>query len=85
MKLGRDGCTTEALLDDLLRDSALLKVFSKDDIVFFEYVFTTKGLNIRNKVAHAFYIPQDYDVIKATLVFLCIMRLTKYQPREKND
>lgn len=83
MKLGRDGCTTEALLDDLLRDSALLKVFSKDDIVFFEYVFTTKGFNIRNKVAHAFYVPQDYDVIKATLIFLCIMRLTKFQPREK--
>ncbi len=83
VRLGRDGCTTEAvLLDDLLRESTLLKVFSKDDIDFFEYVFTAKGFNIRNNVAHAFYIPQDYNVIKATLVFLCILRLTKFQPQE---
>ena len=83
VRLGRDGCTTEAvLLDDLLRDSTLLKVFSKDDIDFFEYVFTAKGFNIRNDVAHAFYIPQDYNIIKATLVFLCILRLTKFQPQK---
>ena len=43
-----------ALLDDLLREPCLLQIFRKEDIEFFEYVFTAKGYNIRNYVAHAF-------------------------------
>ena len=42
-----------------------------------------KGYNIRNYVAHAFYIPQDYGMIEATLVFLCILRLTMFSPKSK--
>lgn len=59
----------------------LLQIFRKEDIEFFEYVFTAKGYNIRNYVAHAFYIPQDYGMIEATLVFLCILRLTMFRPK----
>ena len=78
--IGRGGNTTEALLDKLLREPCLLQVFAKEDIEFFEYVLTTKGLNIRNNVAHAFYIPQDYGITYATLVFLCVLRLAKFRP-----
>ena len=53
------------------------------DIEFFEYVFTATSHNIRNDVAHAFYIPQDYGIIQATLVFLCILRLTMFSPKEE--
>lgn len=80
-KVGRDNSLTQALLDDLLREPCLLEIFGKEDVDFFEYVFTTKGHNIRNNVAHAFYIPQDYGIIHATLVFLCILRLTKFRPK----
>lgn len=75
-KVGRDNSTCQALLDDLLREPRLQEVFKKEDIEFFEYVFTAKGHNIRNYVAHAFYIPQDYGMVQATLVFLCVLRLT---------
>lgn len=84
-KLSREGGTTEVLLDELLRDNSIQKVFTEDDIDFFEYVFTSKGFNIRNSVAHAFYIPRDYDVIKATLVFLCVLRLAKFNPMKFNQ
>ena len=79
----RDNGTSQALLDDLLREPCLQDMFRVEDIEFFEYVFTAKGHNIRNDVAHAFYIPQDYGIIQATLVFLCILRLTMFSPKEE--
>lgn len=80
INIERNGNTKEALLDSLLREPCLLNDFAEEDIEFFEYVLTSKGLNIRNNVAHAFYIPQDYGMTYATLVFLCILRLAKFRP-----
>lgn len=84
-KVGRDNSTSQALLDDLLREPCLKDAFRVEDIEFFEYVFTAKGHNIRNNVAHAFYIPQDYGMIQATLVFLCILRLTTFRIKGEKD
>ena len=58
------------------------EAFRAEDIEFFEYVFTAKGHNIRNNVAHAFYIPQDYGIMQATLVLLCVLRLTTFRLKE---
>ena len=80
-KVGQDSSISQALLDDLLREPCLLQIFKKEDIEFFEYVFTAKGCNIRNNVAHAFYLPVDYGTTEATLVFLCILRLTMFRPK----
>ena len=84
-KVGRDNNLSQALLDSLLREPCLREIFREEDIEFFEYVFTAKGHNIRNNVAHAFYIPQDYGIIQATLVFLCILRLTMFRPKETSN
>lgn len=65
IKVGRDNSISQALFDDLLQ------IFKKEDIEFFEYVFITKGRNIRNNVVHAFYLPINYGTTEATLVFLC--------------
>lgn len=67
----------------LYREPCLQEMFRVEDIEFFEYVFTAKGHNIRNDVAHAFYIPQDYGMIHATLVFLCILRLTTFRQKRE--
>lgn len=80
IKMDQSGNTSEAPLDNLLRESCLMQVFIEEDIEFFEYVLTSKGLNIRNNVAHAFYIPQDYGMTYATLAFLCVLRLAKFRP-----
>ena len=82
-KVERDNSLSHALLNSLLREPCLREIFREEDIEFFEYVFTAKGHNIRNDVAHAFYIPQDYGIVQATLVFLCILRLTMFRPKDK--
>ena len=81
-KVGRDNSLSQALLDSLHREPCLREIFREEDIEFFKYVFTAKGRNIRNDVAHAFYIPQDYGIIQATLVFLCILRLSMFRPKD---
>lgn len=81
-KLGKNGRTEDLLLEDLLKDKSFLEIFNEDDRNLFEYVFTNKGLNIRNNVAHGFYKPQDYTIDKAIFVFLCIMRLVKFQQND---
>ena len=81
-KVGKDNGTSQVLLEGLLKEARTQGVFREEDIDFFEYVFTTKGHNIRNYVAHAFYIPQDYGIVQATLVFLCILRLTTFRANE---
>lgn len=65
----------EMLLDDLLRTEACKELFTDEDRDLFYYVFTNKGYNIRNDVAHGFYLPHDYTFYKAILVFLCFLRL----------
>lgn len=83
-KVNDKGNTTTSLLDILFqKEDALLKAgFDINDMNLFKFVLTDKGLNIRNNVAHCFYKPQDYTFDKALLVFLCIMRLTKFKKCE---
>lgn len=76
-KINSNGKTSDLLLDELLNEDKFLKIFDKDDKNLFEYVFTNKGLNVRNYVAHGFYKPIDYSLEKAILCFLCVMRLAK--------
>jgi tetratricopeptide (TPR) repeat protein len=83
-KVDNKGNTSDMLLDDLLRSDAIGKVFNKDDINLFQYIFTSKGYNIRNNVAHSFYKPHDYTIKKAVLVFLCILRLAKFNYKPQN-
>lgn len=73
----KDETTEEITLEALFDTPTFLELFDIDDKNLFEFVFTKKELNIRNYVAHGMYIPQDYSMVKAVLVFLCILRLAK--------
>ena len=73
------GILQEQLLEELLTNEMTLKYFSEEDLMLFKYVFTAKGWNIRNNVAHCFYPYSNYSFDKAALVFLCILRLGKYK------
>ena len=82
----KDETTEEITLEALFDTPTFLELFDIDDKNLFEFVFTKKKLNIRNYVAHGMYIPQDYSMVKAVLVFLCILRLAKANLRiEKNS
>lgn len=69
----------EQLLEELLQNKIITRLFSKEDISLFTYVFTKRGWNIRNNVAHCFYPYSSYSIDKATLVFICILKLGKYK------
>lgn len=76
-KINNNYNTERLLLEDLLNSDKLKEVFDNDDIFFFKSVFTNEGFNIRNDVAHSFYMPDEFTANKALLVFLCIMRIAK--------
>jgi hypothetical protein len=73
------GILQEGSLDDFLINPVIIKHFSGQDITLFKYVFTNSGWNLRNNVAHCFYPYSNYSFEKATLVFFCILRLSKYK------
>lgn len=82
------GNTSYILLEKMLRlekediKEAFYKSFDEDDLNFFQYVFSSKAqcLNIRNNVAHCFYLPQQYTFGIAIMVLLGILRLAKFVP-----
>lgn len=75
----KEGEFREQTLEQLLSNKTILENFSIEDITLFEYVFTNKGWNIRNNVAHCFYPYSSYSFEKATIVLLCILRLGRYR------
>ncbi len=77
----------EMLLEDLLNSEIAKKEFTDNDIALFKMVFTNKGDNIRNNVAHCFYKADDYRLEMICKIFLCILRLGKYKlrPVSKNE
>ena len=72
----------EAYINVLLEDERLKKYFNEDDMLFFNYLFGTSGLNVRNNVAHAFYKPSDYSISTMLLLIAALLRLAKYDYRE---
>lgn len=78
----RDGLK-EQTLEELLSNKLITDSFSLEDITLFEYVFTNKGWNLRNNVAHCFYPLSSYSFEMATLVLFCILRLGKYRLEER--
>lgn len=74
----KEGELREQTLEQLLSNSSIIDNFTLEDISLFEYVFTNKGWNLRNNVAHCFYPYSSYSFEKATLVLLCILRLGRY-------
>jgi hypothetical protein len=77
----------EMLLENLLDSDIVKREFNENDLALFKMVFTGKGDNIRNNVAHCFYQADDYRLEMICKIFLCILRLGKYKlrPIVKNE
>lgn len=81
----KKGELQEQLLEELLENPVTKKYFSEKDLGLFKYTFTKKGKNLRNNIAHSFLSYSDYNLNLASLVFLCILRLGKYQINATNS
>lgn len=79
IKTGRDGQIREGFTDDLLELEEIKAHFSEDDLLFFKYVFTSSGLNLRNDIAHCFFRFSAYQDSHFLLVLAAILRFAKYR------
>lgn len=68
----------EVQIHDILSNDRIRKYFNEDDFLFFDYVFSKEGLNIRNNVAHCFYQENEYHPDKMLLLLAVLLRLGKY-------
>ena len=48
-------------------------------------IFTKKGENIRNNVAHCFYQTGEYRLEMICKIFLCVLRLGKYKLKQVTE
>lgn len=75
----------EQLLEELLENATLIQYFEESDIELFKFIFTKRGKNIRNNVAHSFMEYSDYSLQTASSIFFCLLRLGKYTFEEANQ
>lgn len=71
--------TREMFVDDFLNNQKVKDLFHKDDIEYFKYVFTSKGINVRNNIAHSFYKFSEYSYMNVILVLVGILRMSNYK------
>jgi len=70
---------SEKDINQLLRESKLAELINKDDLFFLKFLLISKdGFNLRNDIAHSFYKYEDYTFYKANLLFLALLKISKY-------
>jgi len=75
--------THEKDITQLLREPVLENLLSSADLLFLKYLLVEHiGMNLRHKVAHCLLSFGNYDLGTAHLVFLGIMRLSKFDVKE---
>lgn len=76
----KENSTEERIaFDKLLDNKKLIEVVPDDDIALFKYIFTSKGINLRNNVAHCFYKPMEYRIQWMWLLISSILKLGNYK------
>ncbi|MCH7415870.1 DUF4209 domain-containing protein [Belliella sp. R4-6] len=76
----------EMNLNNLLESEGFKKLFNQDDQLLFEFLFSGNGgLDIRNNVAHCFYLEGHYTSDKMLLLISALLRLGKYSFYSKED
>ncbi|MFA9289975.1 MAG: DUF4209 domain-containing protein [Solirubrobacteraceae bacterium] len=66
-------------IDKLLNNEKLKEVIPEEDIAFFKFLFTNKGINLRNNVAHCFFSTKKYSVEIMLLLVVALLKLGNYK------
>jgi hypothetical protein len=78
-KLSGKMVTHEKDISVLLREPVLTKFVGEADMTFLKYLLTDKlGQHLRHDVAHCLLNRDEYDLGKAHLVFIGILRLSRF-------
>ena len=65
--------------DKMFNNEKFKSAIPEDDIAFFKFLFTRKGLDIRNNVAHSFYSPKDYSISMVWLLICAYLKLGNFE------
>lgn len=76
----KENSTEERINFDKLLDNDKLKaLIPEDDIAFFKFLFTSKGMNLRNNIAHCFFTTKKYTPAVVILLIVALLRLGNYK------
>jgi len=76
----KDNGTQERIsFEKMLDNEKLIKIIPKNDIALFKYLFTKKGMNLRNNIAHSFYKPKNYTAAVMWLLISAFLKLGNYK------
>ena len=73
-------------LHSLLYEETILDLLDEDDLLFYRFLFVEQGgYNLRNRVAHGLTNQRDYTLERALLVLVALLRLSRYEVRERTS
>ncbi len=83
----RSNSLREIYIEDLLRLPKFEEIFDEGDLLFFRFVYTKFGINLRNNISHGFYRKHQYNIHQGYLIILSLLRLTKYNlvPQDQSE
>jgi hypothetical protein len=73
-----NGTQERISFEKLLENEKLKKLVPEDDIALFKFLFTSKGMNLRNNIAHCFFKPKDYSPAIMWLLICAFLKLGNY-------
>ncbi|NEW79420.1 MAG: DUF4209 domain-containing protein [Gelidibacter sp.] len=80
----RDKGMQEAYINNVFDNETIINYFNEDDRLLFNYLFSNDGgMNLRNNVAHCFYLPNEYHPDKMLLLIAALLRLGKYDLKKR--
>lgn len=82
IEIKENGTEERVGFDKLLDNQKLTDLISEDDIAYFKFLFTSKGLNIRNNIAHCFYTTKNYSPSIMLLLIVALLRLGNYRAQD---
>lgn len=85
IKFNRNYAMQEKTLEELLSLPKLKASLNPVDILFFRYVYTNFGHNLRNNISHGFFRAYHYSPYYGYLIILSILRLSSYEVIEVGD
>ncbi len=75
-----DSKTEERIdFEKLFNNEKFQRLVPEDDIAFFKFLFTRKGLNLRNNIAHCFYSPNDYSPSLFWMLICAFLKLGNFE------
>lgn len=85
IEIAEDGTKERISFEGLLENEKFKELIPPDDIALLKYLFTSKGINLRNNVAHCFFNTMNYGPGTFMLMIVALLRLGNFEFSIKTD